>query len=396
MQKIKAFITALIIFAVIVCSVHFGVTGKGLKADGDGFGTWYNNYKDISYNALSQNLGEDTMLVMGSSEFRHGLSTKYHPRNLFKYTDVDLMTIGGPYNQTLFHTIALGSLEPHLKNRKLVLLCSPTWFKKGGVKKKAYALRFSESEYMAFMGNENVPDKIKKYVDRRSEKLLSVDSGKQKFAKRVYAENTGEGAGKPYSAVYRFSRLLVTDRDFITTRFAMSTMGRGQINEHYEVSDGEPEWDKLKSKAAAKNGKNSTNPYYMSDEYWKMDFSKRESKMPGYYDDETLTDSDEFRDLDMFLALCESCGIDTEVIIMPVNGRWYDHAGLTKDKRAACINKIAGICEAHGAAVVSLDKYDYEPYVILDAVHPWGKGWVLINEQIYKFYHKDDEERSQA
>ena len=126
MKKINSFIAALLLLAMFTFVVHFVCANNDLRDKTGRFGTWYNTYKDLSYNALSQNLNKNSVLVLGSSEFRHGRKSQYHPGNLFRNTDINLVTVGGPFNQILFHTVALGSLQPHLKSKKVVLLISPT------------------------------------------------------------------------------------------------------------------------------------------------------------------------------------------------------------------------------------------------------------------------------
>ncbi len=80
--------------------------------DNTGFGTWYNTYKDSSYTHCREIFEKDSVLMLGSSEFRHGRKTcSTIQRTSFKDTDVKPVTVGGPFNQTLFHTVALGSLN---------------------------------------------------------------------------------------------------------------------------------------------------------------------------------------------------------------------------------------------------------------------------------------------
>lgn len=162
MRKIRAFIAAAALMVVFVLSAHMVTSGLSLRVDNGRFGFWFNPYKDLSYSALSENIDSDTVLVMGSSEFRHGRGSKYHPRNALRTEDADLMLIGGPCNQILFHSIAAGSLEKKLESRKVILLVSPTWFKKDGVNPVNYGLRFSESEYIQFMQNPDIESETKK------------------------------------------------------------------------------------------------------------------------------------------------------------------------------------------------------------------------------------------
>ena len=70
MKKLAAFGTALVLFVISVIVLHFAVAGRVTAEDG-GFGTWINTYKDMSYKAVAENIGEDTVMYLGSSEFQH-------------------------------------------------------------------------------------------------------------------------------------------------------------------------------------------------------------------------------------------------------------------------------------------------------------------------------------
>ena len=98
MKKIAAFLTAFVLFVITVTVIHFSLRGH-IGMDRPEFGTWYSHYKDIAGDVVAQEMGEDTLTVFGSSEFRHGRETAWHPANFFKDRDVPLMLIGGPYNQ---------------------------------------------------------------------------------------------------------------------------------------------------------------------------------------------------------------------------------------------------------------------------------------------------------
>ena len=60
-----------------------------------------------------------------------------------------------------------------------------------------------------------------------------------------------------------------------------------------------------------------------------------------------------------------------------------------EDRMADNAKKITDLCNKYGAKAVSMNKYAYEKYFFEDAVHPWAKGWVYINEEIYKFYNQN-------
>ncbi|MDD6155376.1 MAG: D-alanyl-lipoteichoic acid biosynthesis protein DltD [Eubacteriales bacterium] len=419
MTKIKAFFTALLLMVLFALGIHGVFSHMSLKDDKDMIGAWTSSYKDLSYNWVSDNLTEpDIMPVLGSSEFNHGLGQPYHPFSLFnaKESDVKIMNIGGPFNQTLFHTVFLGAAEPQMKLRKVVFLASPTWFQRGGVSKESYGLRFSTGEYIAFMENDNIPKSIKEYVAKRSEKLLADDTGKIKDVRLIDRVNLSGKAGPVSKLRYNVLKMYTFDTDIVTTKTAMAIRektgkGTGRKKKSSAKYPEDPKspmmweragergsagksgyfvnWNVLEQYAERRDPRHSNkNDFFMDDHEWGKLYKTQYKKLKGYHSKTRWDKSPEFTDLAYFLKLCRARGIKAEVIVLPVNGYWYDYTGMTAKRRDDFEKKIAGVCDKYGAEVASLSKYDYDKYITMDAVHPWGKGWIKINEQIYRFYRE--------
>lgn len=386
MKKINSFVAALVLLAMFTVVVHFICANNDLKDNTGQFETWYNTYKDLSYNALSRNLEKDSVLMLGSSEFRHGRKTQYHPTNFFKDTDVKLVTVGGPFNQTLFHTVALGSLQPHLKSKKVILLVSPTWFKHSGVKKNDYALRFSETEYFAFMENKNVPLKTKKYVARRTEHLLSKNKSLQMKARMIDKVNLNDES----NLLYGFERRHAFDKDKITVgaamRFMMKNKKTPQKFERYTPDNFN--WNGFLKEAYRDSEYKADNPFYMSNRVWRNKFRQVYPKMKDVRLNQNYNTSPEYNDLKAFLEIAKANDIKVKLILLPVNGRWYDYTGMTADKRVVVGQKIQKLANEYGADYTNMTEYSYNKYIVSDAVHPWNEGWVRINEKVAEFAHK--------
>ena len=389
MKKIAAFFTAFAIFLVVIAVFHFSLSGD-LKMNNKEFSTWYSPYKDLSCNAISQNMHKDTMLVFGSSEFRHGRKTPYHPVNIFKKQNIDLMLVGGPYNQSLNHAITLGAVGNSIQKKKVVLVVSPTWFYRKGVDKDKYALRFSEGNYIAFMQNEKIPLSVKKYVAQRSESLLSKNASMQSkvmlYDKVLVNSNNNPLLG----LMYKVRSAYVRDKDIITVKGVLKTT-KIRKNKYFndKVRDPKPiNWNLLSDQAAYSLKNMSHNRFLMSDHFWKKTFGKRLVSARGLHNDEDFKQSPEYDDLDCFLKVCKAENVKPMLLILPLNGRWYDYTGLTANKRATFVKKIEKYGKEYNAEVVDFSKYDYTPYMVSDAVHPWGKGWVKIDEKIYNFYNQ--------
>ena len=82
MKRIKALLAAFAVFLAFVLVVNVVCYNYPLNMEQETFNVWYSPMKDRSYEALSENIKEDTVMLMGSSEFRHGRNTPYHPFNM--------------------------------------------------------------------------------------------------------------------------------------------------------------------------------------------------------------------------------------------------------------------------------------------------------------------------
>ena len=66
MKKIAAFVTAFMITLVLAVTIHETMS-RDVTSKNANIGYWVSSYKDSSYNAISQNIKPDTMLVFGLS-----------------------------------------------------------------------------------------------------------------------------------------------------------------------------------------------------------------------------------------------------------------------------------------------------------------------------------------
>lgn len=433
MVKIKAFFISLAMFLVFVIAIQFACSHVEWKSSQKHFGTWSSMYKDISRNGIASNLRKDDMLVMGSSEFRHCVTSPYHISKIFKGTNVHVMTIGAAANQSLFHTIALGSLEPKLKKRKVVLFVSPTWFKGSGVNPNQYAVRFSESEYDSFMWNQKISPKVKKYVAKRTEHLVKSNKPLSRKVKLIHDVQTNTNLSIPRQIGYLIGRNISYQKEFVSFHVAdflaekengvkirkvlrqyrrntkkknkaeaaerkkpvkkdstKLTPARDRVaggsKKGKYITFNDADWKAFAEDAAMHNKRQSHNPCTMSDKLWNRKYRKLYETTAGSQRNVHWDSTQEYGDLKAFLDVCQQTGIEANLIILPVNGVWFDNLGIPADRRKEFDDAITKMAKKHGAKVTSLAKYNETPYVNHDATHPWEKGWVLINEAVYKAY----------
>ncbi len=391
MKRIAAFLVAFALFLVSVAGFHV-YTRNGITMNNKEFGTWVNIYKDMSRDAIANNLGKNTMLVMGSSEFQHGRKTPFHPRYVFKNSNRDLMLVGAPYTQCLFHTTLLGGVENAMPKRDVILLLSPSWFKAEGIRGNGFAARFSESEYIAFMSNKKISKDIKMRVMQSTYSKLGNFPDMRSRVLRYDNVLMSENAHIDDKLYVLGRRDFLRERDHVNVMTALKTTNikKNGNKKQKETRYGAINWDGLMKKAElADREKSQNNAFYMKDKFYNRKIAPVMKIKKDSYVYVNCTEVPEYYDLETFLMLCKERGIHAHIVLLPVNGYWYDYTGLTEDERDQLSRQVGALITSYGQSFYDMSNYSYEPYFFEDAVHPAGKGWLTIDEQIDKIYREN-------
>ncbi len=399
MKKLQAFVCAFVLFVVFAIALNAVVDNVDFTQPG--FSTWYNAAKDRCAPALSANIDDTTMLVMGSSEFNHQKKSKYHIKNMFSKEDMDVLLIGQPYAQSLSHAITLASLAPDMKGKKKVmLLLSPTWFKNEGVKPEAFASRFSDSAYVGMLTNTDIPLATRQAMAERAAELLKDNKD---LSKRVNLYNNavfGKNPGRLRLFEAFFTGWLQSERERsqlsaevkLNQKVLKKAPGSSQ-DETVGDSDEMPDWktwDAMWDEADRDTADDHDNPLNMDERTWEEKFKDKYLTSGNLHRNTRLDGPNEYADLRLFLSVAKAEKLDVEIVILPVNGYWYDYTSLGKSQREYLSDEVAKITSEFGVKLADLSDYSYEPGLLTDAVHPWQKGWVLLDETIFSFY-KDEE-----
>lgn len=388
MKKVTAFLIAMVLFSGTACGIHFFVD-KDIRFDPHSFGSWVNQHKFFAGDEIKANIEKDTVVVMGSSEFRHGTHMSTHPANLFKDNSLKMMMIGAGYYQSLFHSVELAAIEDGIQNKKVVLILSPQWFKKKGVLAPAYASRFSEDNFIAMLRNKNISRESKEYILKRSKKLLKKDPqtlDRVKKYERVFLTGNASLSDKQYVRFYR---------KFLAEKSKLSIYGAAKLHhiENYDpnktYSNKEPDWNAYAQQAEEEGAKAAEdNPFYVDDRIYKKEILPYLEKKKGSSANASYAKSPEYKDLRCFLNICKETGIEPMLVIQPVNGYWYDHLGFPKEEREIFYQKIRSLAAEYGVQIADFSGEEYTKYYFIDKVHLGWKGWLDVNESIYKFAKK--------
>jgi D-alanine transfer protein len=384
-KNIKAFLAALLLFAATVVGCHVLISGRE-SLNNPEFSTWSAEDKSKNRSALMSNLNEASIPVFGSSEFQHGTDSPYHPANVFAETSFNPMLIGAGYYQSLSHAITLAAIEPAMTQRKAVLLLSPQWFRKTGVVDQAFASRFSETLYQGMLENESLSDETKEYIMERTHLLLQADT---KTLERVEQHEKlvldGEGSIVDELSDFVWSSFLEEkDRFMLTVQELQDgiTVGDGIVE-----TETAPDWDALLAQAEVEGDQQEQNQFYMDPEqYAKLEpyLSQKEGMNSGAVNG--YQNSPEYDDLRCFLQVCQELEIEPMLVILPVNGYYYDFTGFPQEARQRYYEKVRGVAAEYGVQVADFSDDEYTKYFFEDRVHLGKKGWVMVNESIYNFY----------
>jgi len=385
MKKIASFITAALLFAVFITAVHFCFTDR-IDLKSAEMGPWNNIYKYASNQAVTENLDKHTMPLFGSSEFNHGVHTRFHPKAVFSDQQLTPMLIGSAFSQSMTHAIALASIEQHMKVRKAVIIVSPTWFDRAGVKPQEFALRFSCSDYAAMLKNRDLSKGLRAKMASRSVGLLSSEKFTQDCAKeynKVYLEKKGGLADKLFCRAYSS---FVTEKDRANVAAAMK-LSRIRSGAKKNISGREPDWQNLKRASRIFSEKESAGSrFYMYNKPFREKFRSKMKKSRFKDIRRSFSVSKEYDDLEIFLEVCRQSRIKPMIVILPINGYWYDYTGLPHDSLHKCAQHLHRLADSYDAEVADFTGRSHTPYFMQDAVHLSGEGWISIDESIDEFY----------
>ncbi len=331
-------------------------------------------------------LKQNDIMMIGSSEL--GLATKQHPTYYFNThrSKNGVFTIGKAYTQNLQDATIIGSTDPNIKDKKVVLLLSMQWFMdKEGVTPQHYQGRFSPVQFYAFLQNPEISKE-----------------NKEEFAKRTIELLAGSGEFKP-EAVY--AKLYISDSFiskvekailhpyFKARQFEVVLKDKGMLfrkllraPEKKEVKKGEPiNWEN-ETKQAIEDAKKrvGNNDLCIDKMYYEKNFGKNLDKMKGRYDYVNLLESREFDDYELTLSVCKDLGIKPVVVMLPAMDKFYNLTGISREERHAFYDKAEKMAKQKGFDVIDLRDKETEKYYLRDVMHLGTKGWVDVCEKLFK------------
>lgn len=374
--RLCALVAGVVVAALVVAATFVLLPAQSVHDEAKDCGYVYSGAKSSSVDFIKASLRDDSLVVLGSSEFSTPARTVPQiPKQVFGTANygLRLMLVGEAFDQSLWDAMALGALaDGGLPQDKVVLILGLGQFTDGGLDNDSFGERFSYTLYQAFCANEDVPQELKDYV-------------RQRLCEQGIDETTIRG-GSPQNPIDAMDGAVLSAMDDLRLRQGLMDVREKAI----PLAAGEPttpDWEALQAEAlATAQTMSTTNDWGVEDEFYT---SQLEPALEGLKDarkEETYTATPEYDDLDCFLAVCDACGVEPLVVIQPSLGPYYDHIGITQETRAAAYQRIRDVVAVHPSAhVADFSDREYEQYFLFDIVHFGWTGWISAEQAIYDF-----------
>jgi D-alanine transfer protein len=332
---------------------------------------------------------EGDLMLLGSSELSSPVNQ--NPINVFPFkgAEYDVSIYGRAYTQTLQHSTIISNTNNINSKDKVAIVVSAQWFEsEHGIDGSEFSVNFSELQFYEFFKNNKIEKENKIYYAKRISELLkeSGEYGEERIYANLYYKNNLISNSilavlKPY---YNLKEYMLNTKDKVQTIKALKGLEDKKENQIKNIN-WEEEYAKAEREGASKVTSNDIN---VDDEYYDTYLRDKYDSLKGKLNDVDLLKSKELEDFKFFLDVCKDIEVKPLVILMPVNGLYYDHLGLTKDKRTEFYEIIESIAKENDFDVLNLQNKEYEKYYLIDVMHLGWKGWLNIDEEMYKYFNE--------
>ena len=345
------------------------------------YSTAYEKYK--SKDIITENITQNTLVLLGSSELTATINERYHPNKIFNYEDFNIMQIGTGYSQNIVQASTLGSIEGAMKNKKVAIVESVQWFAKGGLQNDAFLNKASQEHIYNTMINDKISKKTKEKLINRVIELTSNSKAQNDIYrkyKEYFIENKGSFIGEKMLAldndIYSFKNKIqfYVNKDKINYPFS------GKNTPNYD-------WNSLTNNFVEEVKKTTNNNEYAVDnKYYNTYLAKNYSTFRDSNKGISYLESPEYTDYEIFLDVAKELGMKVEVIIFPVNGKWNDYTGVSKEMREQAYRNIEEMAKKYdNVKVLNYGNREYDDYFLFDVMHVGVKGWMEVERELYKF-----------
>lgn len=332
---------------------------------------------------------KNNILVIGTEDLER-YNEKTYPSDVFNYgnSEFNFTLLGNPEESNLTNAISLGAYSKNYNN-KLVILINTSDFTKDGIT-NSFSTIFNSDLYIEMLKNDRISDNTKKNISNRAKYYFGDN---QYMLEKIEKINT-EYANHNLNFVRNLADSI--ENYFVKLNFSLRNLDL--LTSPLPLSKEKVKLESIRTadqlKIAERQGAENitNNPYFISDSYFTANFSSKLSELEGSRKKYNFfEDSPEFTDYKLLLDVVKDLGLETMVIIVPMNAKWYDFTGYDMLNRKRLYSKLASpVKELSSEKIIIKDFTEHEddPYFLRSPETLGWKGWALINEAILEFAEK--------
>lgn len=351
-----------------------------------------------SYNEIIRDRGgvlkdqmhkENDLMILGSSELASPVDQL--PTNIFPFSgaEYDVSIYGRAYTQSLQHATIISNIQDISADDKIAIIISSQWFNdEPGIKYEDFLVNFSEKQFYDFFNNEKIKKENKIYYAKRISDLLRSSgeyNEERVYANLYYRDNLISKIGLTFlSPYYKFKNYMLDIKDKVQSIKLLKNLSNKSQKNIKEIN-----WENEYKKAEDEGkSKVTNNDIYVDDDYYDNNLRNVYDSLKNRLENINLLKSKELDDYKFLLEICKDNNIKPLIILMPVNGFYYDYLGFSKEKRTEFYDTLEIIAKEYDFETLNLQNKEYEKYYMYDVMHLGWKGWLNINEEMYKYFNE--------
>ncbi|MEI6536754.1 MAG: D-alanyl-lipoteichoic acid biosynthesis protein DltD, partial [Verrucomicrobiaceae bacterium] len=327
-------------------------------------------------------LHDDVLPVYGSSELT--LDVKNRANEIFRYqpTGFQISPVGGPGDTSIMMAEKLAALGERIRDKKIVLIFSSSWFFRKSVPDDSYAGNFSPLQAVRLLENEALDAGLRKRFLARM--LEFPDTLNERPVLGIYVRSSAkEGAWSGLKRaviqpLLEAQKAKLSWEDFFAT--ANEALNLRTIKGSWSPEPQDMDWDKritqMEAQEAAANRDN---------------IIPKRLQENGAHDGEFLADIDASREWEDFRLLLDTLnffGARAVLISVPIGGTGYDRRGVSRVARDGFYHRFESLCAKHGYRAVTFSDHDLDDgFTIPRSSHFTPKGWLYVDRVLDDFYH---------
>ena len=331
----------------------------------------------------------------GSSELTRFDS--FHPSVLAEKYDRSYrpFLLGYAGTQSLSQFMGMQPISDDLKNNQAIFIVSPQWFTPKGQNKTAFQNFYSTLQGLYFFDDVSPDSARDRYAAERLLKMTPQNEGE--FEQII----KGKDLTKSQKQRINFTAGLLTNEDDFFASFNIQKGNEEKVLKYQkslpDVYD-YPELEKLAASQAEKATDN--NDLGIKNSFYNRRLRGNIADLKDSQRDFDYTKSVEYNDFELVLSEFAKRHTNVLFVIPPVNEKWIEYTGLSRDMYIATVKKIKYQLTSQGFNnIADMSQDGCNPYYMQDTIHIGWAGWLKMDTYVNPFlsqkqkapkYHMDD------